>query len=80
MLRAFALTPKGAFASMAIEGQKKAHADFLHVFHEEAKTWSRNGKARPKPKAAASLGLSASKDIDVCCTAAARKLHPCGVQ
>lgn len=81
MLRAFALTPKGAFAGMAIEGQKKAHADFLHVFHEEAKTWSRNGKAKPKAVAAAVLSAGkAAKEFDICCAAAARTLYRCGVQ
>eukprot|EP00435_Cladocopium_sp_Y103_P067411 s861_g30.t1 len=81
MLRAFALTPKGTFAGMAIEGQKKAHADFLHVFHEEAKTWSRNGKAKPKAVTAAVLSAGkAAKEIDICCAAAARTLYRCGVQ
>eukprot|EP00913_Durusdinium_trenchii_P007669 g7205.t1 len=39
LLTAFALTPKGAFSGMAVEGQKKAFADFLHSFQDEAKTW-----------------------------------------
>ncbi|CAE7548374.1 unnamed protein product [Symbiodinium sp. CCMP2456] len=43
VLRALALTPKGRFSSMAVDGHRKALSDFIHAVQEEAKKWHVNG-------------------------------------
>eukprot|EP00439_Symbiodinium_sp_Y106_P084942 s327_g27.t1 len=67
VLRALALTPKGRFSSMAVDGHRKALSDFIHAVQDEAKKWHVNG--HQPVKAAVADAKAGGPPAEDCCFA-----------